>query len=284
MEKHFAVIGDPIEHSLSPVMHRAAFKAKGIVAEYQRFRVSPDNLGAAVSGLVALGIDGWNVTIPHKEKIIPFLHELTPEAARAGAVNTVKVNSGRLIGHNTDGLGFVRSIETEFLRTESIDPNTIGFNGKNAVILGAGGAAKGIAFALADRGTKLHILNRTEEKAHELAGLVRAQGGEATGGELLPGKWLGQADLVVQTTSVGLKGEKFLFSLDGINPKAFVVDIIFRPRETAFLCEAKARGCHTLNGLGMLLHQGVLAWEFWLEERAPLAEMWDALTKALVEG
>ena len=278
MEKHFAVIGDPIEHSLSPVMHRAAFKAKGIEAEYQRFRVSPDNLGAAVSGLTALGFAGWNVTIPHKEKIIPFLHELTPEAKRAGAVNTVKVDSGRLIGHNTDGQGFVRSIETELVGTDSRG----WFNGKNAVILGAGGAAKGIAFALADKGMNLHILNRTEEKAHELAGLVRAQGGEATGGELLPGKWLGQADLVIQTTSVGLKGEKFLFSLAEINPEALVVDIIFRPQETAFLREAKAKGCHTLNGLGMLLHQGVLAWEFWLGERAPLAEMWDALRNRIL--
>lgn len=272
MEKHFAVIGDPIGHSLSPVMHRAAFKAKGIQAEYQRFRVSPENLGEAVAGLAALGFDGWNVTLPHKEKIIPYLHELTPEAEKAGAVNTVKVDHGKLTGHNTDGLGFVRSIEAEM-------PG--GYHGKYAVILGAGGAAKGITFALADRGMRLHVLNRTAGKAEELAGLVRARGGEASWAELVPGAWLGQVDLIIQTTSVGLKGEKYLFSLAGINPQALAVDIIFRPAETLFLREAKSQGCRTLNGLGMLLHQGVLAWEYWLGEKAPVKEMEAALTQAV---
>lgn len=279
VEKHFAVIGDPIGHSLSPVMHRAAFKAKGIEAEYQRFRVSPERLKEAVEGLVSLGFDGWNVTLPHKEKIIPFLHELTPEAEKAGAVNTVRVDHGKLTGHNTDGLGFVRSIEEDTSGLAAGKDSRS--HGKYAVILGAGGAAKGIALALADRGLKLHILNRTAGKAEELAGLVRARGGEASWAELVPGAWLGQADLIVQTTSVGLKGEKFLFSLQGINPQALVVDIIFRPAETLFLKEAKSYGCRTLNGLGMLLHQGVLAWEYWLGEQAPVAEMWTALTKAV---
>src|SRR5665647_969588 len=142
MEKHYAVIGDPIEHSLSPWMHNAGYEALGIDAEYQRFHVEPSHLAEAVEGLCALGFSGWNVTLPHKEKIISLLDTLTPEARRAGAVNTVKILEGQRIGHNTDGNGFIRSVEG----------NLNGCKGKKAVLLGAGGAGKGIALALAAQG------------------------------------------------------------------------------------------------------------------------------------
>lgn len=273
MEKHFAVIGDPIEHSLSPWMHNAGYAALGIDAEYQRFHVESSHLAEAVEGLCALGFSGWNVTLPHKEKIISLLDTLTPEARRAGAVNTVKIHEGQRIGHNTDGDGFIRSVEG----------NLNGFKGKKAVLLGAGGAAKGIALALAAQGMQVHILNRTPEKATVLVELIKQWGGTATSGEFAPGDWIEDVDLLVQTTSVGLLGEPFPFSVKGISNRALVVDIIFNPRDTLFLKDAKIQGCRTLNGLGMLLYQGAYAWEFWLGGQAPVEVMRQALKEQLLK-
>ncbi len=272
MEKHYAVIGDPIAHSLSPEMHNAGYDALGIDAEYQRFHVEPRHLAGAVEGLCALGFSGWNVTLPHKETIISFLDTLTPEARRAGAVNTVKILEGQRIGHNTDGAGFIRSVEGSMN----------GFKGKKAVLLGAGGAAKGIALALAEQGMQVHILNRTPEKAEALVQVIQREGGTATSGDFAPGDWLDEVNLLVQTTSVGLRGEPFPFSLQGISEQALVVDIIFNPSQTAFLQDSMKQGCRTLNGLGMLLYQGALAWEFWLGGQAPVEAMQLALKEQLM--
>ncbi len=273
VEKHYAVIGDPIQHSLSPGMHNAGYRSLGVDAEYSRFQVEARRLAGAVEGLRALGFSGWNVTLPHKESIIPLLDTLTPQAKRAGAVNTVKIHERQLIGHNTDGDGFVRSVEEDLK----------GFKGKKAVLLGAGGASKGIALALAEQGMQLHILNRTPEKAMELVQVIQHEGGRATSGTFAPGDWLEDADLLVQTTSVGLYNEPFPFSLAGISKQALVVDIIFNPIETIFLQEAKKLGCRTQNGIGMLLYQGALAWEFWLGGKAPVAEMRQALKNQLLQ-
>jgi shikimate dehydrogenase len=273
MEKHYAVIGDPIEHSLSPWMHNAGYEALGIDAEYQRFHVEPSHLAEAVEGLCALGFSGWNVTLPHKEKIISLLDTLTPEARRAGAVNTVKIHEGQRIGHNTDGDGFIRSVEG----------NLNGFKGKKAVLLGAGGASKGIALALAAQGMQVHILNRTPEKATVLVELIKQWGGTATSGEFAPGDWIEDVDLLVQATSVGLHGEPFPFSVQGISDRALVVDIIFNPRDTVFLQDAKKQGCRTLDGLGMLLYKGAYAWEFWLGGQAPVEVMRQALKDQLLQ-
>lgn len=272
MEKHYAVIGDPIEHSLSPGMHNAGYEALGINAQYQRFHVKPSHLAEAVEGLCALGFSGWNVTLPHKETIVSLMDTLTPEAKRAGAVNTVKIHQGQRIGHNTDGDGFVRSVEGSF----------DGFKGKKAVLLGAGGASKGIALALAAQGMQIHILNRTPEKGALLVELIEQSGGKATSGKFAPGEWLEDVDLLVQTTSVGLLGEPFPFSVQGISDQALVVDIIFKPRDTIFLMDAKKQGCRTQNGLGMLLYQGAYAWEFWLGGQAPVEEMRHALKDQLI--
>lgn len=273
MEKHYAVIGDPIEHSLSPWMHNAGYEALGIDAEYQRFHVEASHLAEAVEGLCALGFSGWNVTLPHKEKIISLLDTLTPEARRAGAVNTVKIHEGQLIGHNTDGDGFIRSVKG----------NLNEFKGKKAVLLGAGGASKGIALALAAQGMQVHILNRTPEKATVLAQALQREGATATSGVFAPGEWLEDVDLLVQTTSVGLHGEPFPFSVQGISDRALVVDIIVNPRDTVFLKDAKKQGCRTLNGLGMLLYQGAYAWEFWLGGQAPVEVMRQALKEQLLK-
>lgn len=270
MEKHFAVIGNPIAHSLSPAMHQGGYQAVGFEADYLRLKVETNDLPQAIQGLKALGFSGWNVTIPYKEKIIPFLDELTPEALGAGAVNTVKVEKGRLIGHNTDGNGFVRSLEEICPLKKEMQ----------VVLLGAGGAAKGIAMALIPYNVKIIILNRTYERAEQLAAWVNQQGGEAAAEAWGAGSWLKTADVVVQTTSVGLKQEQYPFSLKGISPQTVVVDIIFNPWETLFLKDARELGCRTLNGAGMLLYQGALAWEFWLGGQAPV----EAMKKGLLEA
>lgn len=274
MEKHFAVIGDPIEHSYSPGMHNAGYRQLGINALYHRFQVRPAELAEAVRGLSALGFSGWNVTIPHKEKIIPYLDSLTPEATCAGAVNTVKVFEGRLLGHNTDGEGFIRSLASEI-------PDFKDLRGKKAVLLGAGGAAKGIALCLAKRGAFIHILNRTPEKAADLLRIVEQQGGKGSWGEFAPGGWLEDVDLLVQTTPLGLQGEPFPMSLKGLSPRAVAVDIIVRAWETGFLQAAREQGCRVKDGAGMLLYQGALAWEFWFDGEAPIAGMLKGLRSQL---
>lgn len=274
MEKHYAVIGDPIEHSLSPIMHNAGYEARGLKADYQRFRVEPTRLAEAVQGLCSLGFSGWNVTLPFKEQIIPLLDTLTPEALRAGAVNTVKIHEGQKIGHNTDGAGFVRSVVGDLKELA----------GKKAVLLGAGGASKGIAVALAEQGMEILILNRTPEKAEDLVQTIKQSGGTASSGDFAPGNWLKDVDLLVQTTSVGLHSEPFPWSIEGVCENALIVDIIFNPWETSFLKEGRKQGCRTLNGTGMLLYQGALAWEFWLDSQAPVKEMGQALKNQLFQG
>lgn len=271
MKDQLAVIGYPIGHSLSPVMHNAGYKAVHKEAIYHKFAVKPENLKEAVNGLKALGFVGWNVTIPHKEGILPLCDKLTEEAKLAGAVNTVKVQSGQLVGHNTDGVGFVRSL------TEHMELNPE----KHIVLLGAGGAAKGIAMALAPLGVQIHVLNRTKGKAQKLVEQIQGFGGRAILEEWELGEWLRQGDCIIQTTSIGLKMEDYPFSLEGISPKTLVVDIIFNPWETPFLREARSLGCKTVNGIEMLLYQGVKAWEFWFDEEAPASVMKEALLNAL---
>jgi shikimate dehydrogenase len=271
MESYFAVIGNPIAHSLSPVMHQAGYRALNLEARYLKFKVEAERLFEAVLGLRALGFAGCNVTIPHKESILPYMDELTPEAKRIGAVNTIKFTSQKIIGHNTDGLGFVRSIQGKI--TE--------FAGKKAVILGAGGAARAIAFTLAGLGMEILILNIIPEMTSRLVSDIRAVGGDISGAEFKPGAWLQNTNLLVQATSVGLQGEKYPFELTGISPQTLVVDVIFGPKPTPFLENARALGCVALDGTGMLLHQGALAWEFWLGGRAPVAEMQAALLQAI---
>ncbi|MCM1566951.1 MAG: shikimate dehydrogenase [Dehalobacter sp.] len=265
----YAIIGYPVEHSLSPKMHEAGFKAAGLPATYDRITVQPTQLAESIGYLKNNGYDGWNVTYPLKEKIIPYMDVLTPEAQNIGAVNTVKVQNGRLYGHNTDGGGFIQSLLSKGFV----------FEGKEVVILGAGGAAKAIAAALASLQVKMLILNRSEEKAVTLAGQVNRLGGNAVSGILAPGCWLKAVDLLIQTTSIGMKDEAYTIDLQGLNPSAWAVDLIYHPAVTDFMAQADACGCRSMNGLDMLLYQGVLAWEFWLERKAPL----DIMRKALQE-
>lgn len=267
----YAVIGYPVKHSLSPVMHEAGFKTAGIKASYSVFPVRPDELVQGIEYLKNNGYNGWNVTYPYKEAILPFLNQLSPHASFIGAVNTVKAENGLLMGFNTDGEGFVYS-----LTSKGYD-----FTSKNIVLLGAGGAAKSIAAALAVLNTKILILNRTESKARFLSDLVHTLGGTASWGSLKSGEWLKHVDLLIQTTPVGMKGENYPLDLKQINTSALVVDLIYYPACTAFLSQASALGCRTMNGLEMLLGQGILAWKIWLGCDAPVMEMRHSLLNTL---
>jgi len=263
----YAIIGDPVTHSLSPQMHTAGFKAAGIDAEYNRIHVPKSDLKTGIEFLKENHYSGWNVTYPLKEEIIPLLDIVSPPALQIGAVNTVKVVKGLLHGYNTDGEGFWQSLSDK------------GFilNQKKVVILGAGGAAKAIAVVLAEKQVDMLILNRDQGKARGLAEHVGRLGGSAAWGTLTAGTWLQEVDLLIQTTPVGMKGESLPFDLHGIRPSCWAVDLIYAPAITPFLRKAKQQGCETMNGLEMLLYQGVLAWKYWFNRQAPIAVMRRAL-------
>lgn len=264
----YGIIGYPVENSLSPVMHEAGFKELGIDAQYNRIPLLATELAEGIASLLEAGYAGINVTYPLKEAVLPFLDEVSPAASAIGAVNTVKVVGGVLQGYNTDGDGFVQA-----LREQGYD-----FQGRNVVILGAGGSAKSIAASLASLPVKeVLILNRTEEKARTLVELVQTLGGQASWGSFLSGDWLKQVDLLIQTTSIGMKGESYPLSLQGLKASAWVIDLIYHPPLTKFLAEAESLDCCTMNGLDMLLYQGALAWKIWFNREAPVLQMRKAI-------
>ncbi|MBA2869817.1 shikimate dehydrogenase [Anoxybacillus calidus] len=257
MRKLFGLIGCPVHHSMSPLMHNDAFTQTGIDAYYHAFHVEKEHLKDAVQGMKALGIAGFNVTIPHKTAIIPFLDEIDEIALQIGAVNTVVNENGRLIGYNTDGEGFVRALCEEL---------NIELSGKRILLIGAGGAARGIYFSLANsKAACIDLCNRTVNKAEELINertisvLSRAYSiHEAQ-------HLLGNYDIIINTTSVGMypNVEEIPLSLANLKKGTVVSDIIYNPLETLLLKEAKRCGAITQNGLGMFVYQGALAFEKW---------------------
>ncbi|KOY80992.1 shikimate dehydrogenase [Lysinibacillus macroides] len=256
MKKWFAVIGDPIEHSKSPAMHNAWFEEMDIDATYIPIHVASHQLESAVAGLKTLGASGWNVTIPHKTAIIPYLDELDELAQKMGAVNTVvRTQEGKLKGYNTDGIGFVRSLEDAVGTTHK---------NKSVLLVGAGGAARGIAFAMQQQGYRdLTMANRTVANAQAIVdemGMGRAislQEAEET---------LADFSIIVQMTSAGLATGNFSmpFSLDRLTTEAIVADIVYNPLMTPFLQAAEEQGATIVTGLGMFVHQGAIAFEHWL--------------------
>ncbi|WP_342505255.1 shikimate dehydrogenase [Sporosarcina sp. FSL K6-2383] len=273
MKKWYAVLGDPVAQSMSPAMHDAWFADNDIDATYVPIHVTAQEFERVVAGLKHLGCSGWNATVPHKSAIIPFLDELEPSAKLMDAVNTVQVlPDGSLVGSNTDGLGFVRSLEEAY---------GMQCKGKKVLMIGAGGAARGIAHALHSQGYgPITFTNRTVEKAKQLASGVSNSAvlsiGEAESS-------LAEFGLIVQTTTVGMN-----FAQPGmpLNPKnvidgAVVADIIYNPLETEFLAEACKRGAQTMNGVGMFVHQGALAFETWTEVRPNTEQMIKKITTIL---
>ena len=274
--KYIFLLGDPIAHSLSPIMHNAALCALGLEGwRYELLQVPSDALPTAVARLRQEDCIGANVTIPHKEAVVEWLDELGASARRIGAVNTVVKRNGKLIGENTDGYGALQAL------------SEAGFHphGARAVILGAGGAARAVAFALAQVGARrLTILNRTPARAEALAESLRQQFPRLALAALPRlTEALGAADLVVNATAVGTApnvNESPLPAGCTVPRGAVAFDLVYRPAQTRFLRDAAAAGARTVGGLGMLVHQGAAALRLWMGQ-APLAVMLDAVRQAI---
>lgn len=267
----YAVIGNPAQHSLSPVMHMAGFLTSKIDATYEAITVLPEELDATVKKLSG-EYNGWNITYPYKEDIIKYLDVISEGARILGAVNTVKNEQGKLSGYNTDGLGFVAAVKNA------------GFipKGNKVVMIGAGGAARAIVFELARERAEITIVNRNQQKAEELAKQVEDVCGCSV--KCAPwekGEWLTSSELIIQGTPVGMQNEPFTLDLEGMKNNALVVDLIYKPLETDFLRQAKKVGCRTMNGLEMLLYQGAYAWDIWFGRKAPIESMRKALYAAV---
>ncbi len=271
------IIGDPIEHTMSPLMHNAAFEKMGIDYWYLPFRVKKEALGKAIEGMRALNIKGLNVTIPHKVTVIPFLDKLDRFAERIGAVNTVVNDDGVLTGCNTDASGFLQA-----LLERGIEPTE-----KKVVILGAGGASRAISFILAERGSNLVILNRTLNKARELADRISQIFQRETEALKLDrenlARALSKADILVNTTSVGMYPDidETPFTADLLSSGMVVFDIVYNPVKTRLLAEAEAAGAKTISGLDMFIWQGALVFEKWTGLKAPVELMREEVIKVL---
>ncbi|MFX3674451.1 MAG: shikimate dehydrogenase [Paenisporosarcina sp.] len=255
MKKWYAVIGDPISHSMSPFMHTKWLEELGLNASYIPIQVKKEQLAQAISSLKLLGASGWNVTIPHKEAIIQHLDHLDESAKWMGAVNTVVVEKdGSLTGYNTDGTGFVQSLE------ESIGRD---FKQSSILVIGAGGAARGISFALKSHGYKdISCTNRTVDSARKLVNDIN---GTCAYSLDEAEAQLANFQILIQTTPSGMKDSGIVLplSLKSLKPSAIVTDIVYNPLLTPFLLEAKEKRVEIITGLGMFVHQGALSFQKW---------------------
>jgi shikimate dehydrogenase len=275
------VFGYPIEHSLSPAMHNAAFAALQLSYIYIPFPVTPQALGPAIRSLVPLGIVGVNLTIPHKESVLPFLDDITAEARDVGAVNTVHCVGDRLLGDNTDGRGFYEPLREAGLTVA----------GRRAVVIGAGGAARAVVFRLAREGAEVVLTNRTHERAIELAQAVARAGFGPEAVRVVAvdntqelADAIAGAQLLVQTTRVGMHPETECLPpvpLEALHSDLLVYDLVYNPIETLLLKQARKRGCRTLTGVKMLVYQGAAAFQRWTGIWPPTAIMEAAVRKGL---
>ena len=266
-----ALIGWPLGHSASAVMHNDAYAEMGLDALYIPVPAEPSRMAGIVGSMAAMGFMGCNVTIPHKVAVKELMDELHPSASESGAVNTVLFKEGRKIGYNTDGTGFVRALRER----GGVDPR-----GKRCLVVGAGGAARGVASALAIAGgAKFYIVNRSLEKAESLAGDMNARRVGIAEAMALDDasieRALADTDIVVQATSLGMwpAVDGLAFDTSLLSPRHFVCDIVYNPRETRLLREAAARGCRTLDGMWMLVYQGAEAVRIWTGETPPVEVM-----------
>jgi shikimate dehydrogenase len=261
------VIGDPVRHSLSPLLHNAAFDAMGLDWVSVAFPVAAGGVGDALVGMRALDIVGLSVTMPHKGDAASLVDERTPVAEGLGVVNCITQRHGYLVGDSTDGAGFLASLR----RGAGFEPT-----GRRCAVIGAGGAARAVVLALADAGAReVVVVNRSPDRAREAA--VLAGGGGRVGRPVD----IADAELVVQATPVGMAGTAasdgpLPFDPDLLHGGQVVADLVYHPMVTALLSAAEARGAVTVGGLGMLVHQAALAIERWTGQTAPVEEMWAA--------
>ncbi|MEP9406962.1 shikimate dehydrogenase [Peribacillus frigoritolerans] len=275
MKKIYGVMGDPIAHSMSPDIHNDAFEKENIEAVYHHFHVTKEGLNDAVKGMKALGIEGFNITIPHKTSIIPFLDEVDELALAIGAVNTVVNKNGRFIGYNTDGKGFFKSL---------CDEISGDIKAKKTLVIGAGGAARAIYFTLVKEGVKqVDIANRTKERAARLVSDCPYDKVSKALSIIEAEESLSQYDLIIQTTSSGMSPEldHSPLKVDQLKTGAIVSDIIYNPLQTKLLREAGEKGAETQNGLGMFINQAALAFEIWTGIMPDTARMTDIVLNKL---
>ncbi|WP_077308531.1 shikimate dehydrogenase [Terribacillus halophilus] len=272
------LIGHPVKHSLSPWIHHQFMKQAGIEGEYHLYSIEPEVFEEKISKLLESGINGFNITVPYKQRIIPFLDELDPDAEKIGAVNTAVYKNGKWIGYNTDGAGYVRALKQVLPADNSMS---------RVLVLGAGGAARGIYRALVTEGFPyVDISNRTREKAEQL---LQLQEPETVTGILTfaeAEKQIKDYDIIIQTTSVGMSpGDKEqIVSLSGLKPNTVVSDIVYKPIETKLLQSAKEQGAVIHHGHSMLLYQAQYAFEIWSGKQLIIGDLLDRLEQKVTEA
>ncbi|MEH2278067.1 MAG: shikimate dehydrogenase [Nostoc sp.] len=279
------VIGHPVEHSLSPVMHNAAIAHLGLDYVYLPFPIAPENLEVAIAGFAAVGVVGFNVTIPHKQAIMPFLSEITPLAQTIGAVNTVSRQNNKWVGTNTDIEGFIAPLQTTYKQD---------WSQKVAVILGNGGAARAVVAGCHQLGfAKIHVVGRNMQRLEEFA---KSWSNSPISENLQVDQWeelsklIPQANLLVNTTPIGMypQVDESPLSVEEITKLptgAIAYDLIYIPKPTQFLKQAQKQGAIAIDGLEMLVQQGVAALKIWLQqETVPVEVMRQALQKHLGLG
>jgi shikimate dehydrogenase len=261
------IFGSPIEHTLSPAMQNAAFEATGLDYCYVPFLVYPDGLENAVKAIRSMNIRGINITVPHKEKVIQFLDEISEEALFIGAVNTIVNTDGRLIGFNTDGRGFMKSL----------DESGISVKDKDILIIGAGGAARAVGYYLCMEARSLTLYGRTISKVERLAAdLTKVKNIVSTINDISD---IEHFHIIINATPLGLKSDDPLpFDVNRLSPGQTVCDLIYK--ETRLLKEASIKRCNVINGLGMLLWQGALAFELWTGKMPQIDVMRSVLEKS----
>lgn len=267
--KLIGLIGNPIEHTISPQLHNTLSDMLGIDSVYIPIKVDKDKTGDMASGFRASNFLGFNVTIPFKVEILKYVDEVSDDVKLMGCANTVKIKDGRLFAYNTDAEGFARA----FMKDTGV-----GFEGKKVVILGAGGTCRSLAVKILRNGAKgLHIVNRSVEKAQAIAGILNDNLAPVCKAvDLFDKKELheiiAECDIIVNTTSVGLHPDTELSPIPDdlvLDERVVVYDVIYNPFRTKLLRQAEAFGCRTANGLGMLFYQGVLAYELWMDLKVP---------------
>ena len=276
----YCLLGWPARHSISPLMHNTAFAALSLDCRYLAFEVTPDQLSAAVQGLRALGAGGFNLTMPHKNAILPFLDDLSEAAALSGSVNTVVNENGKLTGHTTDGIGFVRALKEAGFSVRE----------KKITLLGGGGAAESVLTQLALEGvTKISVFKRdnaTFQKTAAFAEKVSSHTGTPI--EVCPMEdaaalrgILHASDLLINATNVGMSPQEgiSLIPADALFSELFVADLIYHPMETKLLADAKKAGCPVMNGLPMLLYQGAEAFRIWTGKEMPINPVKQAISQ-----
>ncbi len=263
--KILGLVGDPIEHTFSPSIHNKLCDKLNLNYIYIPFNIKSSKLSQAIEGFRAINLYGFNVTIPHKENIIPFIDKVSNEALLMGAVNTVKNIGGQLHGYNTDGYGFCQSLYY----------NNVSIKNKNIIILGAGGSARALSIKLAIEGAKsILILNRTPEKAKDISNIINDKIKNIASYGLLdndsPRKYIKECDILINSTSMGMEPHVNLSPISDfnfLNSKTIVCDLIYNPNKTLFLSKAEKMGCKIINGWGMLIFQAIKSFEIWTEQK-----------------